>query len=229
MDSKKFFQKYNVPSSVNTIILAVVIIVFAVLCSWVSSRVSDNAEAISRLETQTESLQSQLSSASSIMTTLLGQLNDVNWQITALEQQTASLRSGNSTLQSQLSVVETQIILLQSEARRLRDGLSAGGPLPLPITVFLETISQDPSTQTTVYTFGPKREGSLSISGISSSSTGYIIVKSNTTGDSTTYAFGVGTTVTAPLSAAHSYSIIFGNQDSYGTITATLTGLYQQL
>src|SRR4030042_5268230 len=127
MDSKKFFQNDNVPSSVNTIILAVVIIVFAVLCGWVSSRISDNAEAISRLETQNESLQSQLSSASSIMTTLLGQLSDVNWQITTLEKQTASLRSGNSTLQGQLSVVETQIILLQSEVRRVRDSLSAGG------------------------------------------------------------------------------------------------------
>ncbi len=89
-----------------------------------------------------------------------------------------------------------------------------------------QTISQAHGTQTLLYTFTPPYSGYIYISGTSSSTTGYIRITNNTTSSSTNYAFGTGTTITAPVTAGYSYSIRFGNSDASGTITATLSAIY---
>jgi hypothetical protein len=91
-----------------------------------------------------------------------------------------------------------------------------------------QSISEGPSTYTSVYTFTPISSGPIYISGTSSSTTGYILIVNNSTGDSNTYAFGTINIIAVPLTAGYNYSISFGNQDPSGTITANLTGTYPQ-
>jgi prefoldin subunit 5 len=87
-------------------------------------------------------------------------------------------------------------------------------------------ISQSHSTQTLLYTFTPPYNGYIYISGTSSSATGYIRVINNSTSTFTDYAFGTGTTINAVVNAGYSYSIVFGNSDASGIITATLSAIY---
>lgn len=89
-----------------------------------------------------------------------------------------------------------------------------------------KTLYVNPGMQTIVYTFTPSYTGTLNISGTSTSSTGYILIINNSSGGSNTYAFGMGTTVSVPLNAGVNYGIYFGNHDTSGTVTVTLTGIY---
>ncbi len=89
-----------------------------------------------------------------------------------------------------------------------------------------QTISQNYNTQTTLSTFAPTYSGYIYVSGTSNASTGYIRVYNNSLGTYTDYAFGTGTTVTSVVTAGYSYSIMFGNTNTSGTFTATLTGTY---
>jgi hypothetical protein len=107
-------------------------------------------------------------------------------------------------------------------------GTSGSSAAPSQSALFSsQTVSQGPNVQTIVYTFTPAYSGHTSITGTSSSSTGYLLVTNTSSGVSNNYIFGTGTAVSAPLTANNSYSIYFGNHDSSGLITATLTGIYQ--
>lgn len=100
-------------------------------------------------------------------------------------------------------------------------------PTTSPNTLFSsQTISQGPNTQTVVYTFSPTYSGYIFINGTSSSSTGYILVINTNSGASNTYNFGTSTTINAQLNSGNTYAIYFGNRDTSGNITATLTGTY---
>jgi len=213
-------QGHVVLSWVRTIILLIVVVLFIVFYQQISSRVNDNTNAISTLNTQTTSLKSQLSSASQ-------QLDNFNSQISALEKQTSSFTSQISALQSQFSSLNTQLTSLQSTVSSLSTQVTTLLSASSQTTLFSsQAISQGPGVQTLVYTFAPTYSGYIYISGSSSSATGYIMVTNSTSGASTSYTFGTGTTVTASLTAGNSYSIYFGNRDASGTITATLTGTY---
>jgi len=87
-------------------------------------------------------------------------------------------------------------------------------------------ISQNYDAQSLLYTFTPTYFGYIDISGSTSSSTGYIRVTNNSLNSTTTYAFATGTVVTAQLTAGYNYTLYFGNTDTTGTITATLSGFY---
>ncbi len=89
-----------------------------------------------------------------------------------------------------------------------------------------KSITQNHGDTTIVKTYAPAYTGYFTVTGTSSSSTSYIRIYNNTLSTYTDYAFGTGTTITAPVSAGYSYSIIFGNSASSGTVTATLSGTY---
>jgi hypothetical protein len=77
-----------------------------------------------------------------------------------------------------------------------------------------------------LYSFVPTQNGYVNVSGISSSTTGYIRVYNNTTASFNDYAFGTSNTITALVTGGRSYSIIFGNTEVSGTITATLSAVF---
>ena len=89
-----------------------------------------------------------------------------------------------------------------------------------------KSVTQNHGTQSTVKTYTPSYSGYFKITGTSSSATSYIRIYNNSLDDYTDYAFGTGTTITAPVIAGNNYSIIFGNTASSGTVTATLSGTY---
>jgi prefoldin subunit 5 len=237
----KFSERYDVASIVKAVIPVILVVVFIVVWVRISSRVGANTEAISTLNSQTESLQGQLSSLQTQFSSLQSQLSSINSTITALSEQEDALSSQitalqeeRSSLTSLISESESQLSSLSSELESLQSSVdslskrvaSLSSKLGESTLLFTLTFSQGPGVQTTVYTFTPTYAGSIYISGSSSSSTGYVMVNNNTSGTSKTYAFGTGKTVTAPLTAGNSYSVYFGNHDSSGTVTATLTGTY---
>ena len=100
---------------------------------------------------------------------------------------------------------------------------------PAPHSVILfssQTISQAFGTQTLLYALTTPYSGFISISGTSSSTTGYIRVTNNTTGFTTYYVFGTGNNVNVTVNAGQRYTLYFGNSDTLGTITATLSAIY---
>jgi hypothetical protein len=68
-----------------------------------------------------------------------------------------------------------------------------------------QSVYQGANTQTQVYSFSPTYPGIISISGTSSSTTGYIRIVNNTTGTSANYSFGTGATVTVPVTLSGMY------------------------
>ncbi len=89
-----------------------------------------------------------------------------------------------------------------------------------------QSISETANTFTLVYTFTPTYTGALTLTGTSSSATAYILIVNNSTGNTNSYTFGVGTTLNLPMTGGNTYSIYFGNHDNSGTITGLLSGTY---
>jgi peptidoglycan hydrolase CwlO-like protein len=126
-----------------------------------------------------------------------------------------SIRFGNSEASGTITATLTAIYYPTSS--------STTNSIPLFTS---KTISQAHSTQTLLYTFTPTYNGYIYISGTSSSTTGYIRLINNSTSTFTDYAFGTGTTINAVVNAGYSYSLVFGNSDASGLITATLSAIY---
>jgi chaperonin cofactor prefoldin len=193
--------------------------------------------------TQISSLNSQLGSANSQITALSQQLDDANTkigtlqaddsssssQIATLQSQQSSLLNTINSLQSQLTSTQGTVNSLQSEINEEQSTINTlTSEINTPVTLFSsQGISQGPNTTTLVYEFTPAYTGYISVSGISSSATGYILIVNNDAGTSSTYAFGTGTTIYVQLVNSDDYSIYFGNRDTSGIITATLSGTYQ--
>jgi len=212
--------------------------------SHLQSQESSDQTQITTLQTGLKPLQTGLTSAQSTLTslqtgltsvttqvsTLANQLNSANSQITALQGNVSSSSTQISALQTQLSTITSQLTSLQSSVTTLTTEVSNISSSTLTnnqIILFTsEGISQTYNTQNLLYTFTPTYSGYVDISGSSSSSTGYIRVTNNSLNSTTTYAFATGTVVTAQLTAGYNYTLYFGNTDTTGTITATLSGFY---
>jgi hypothetical protein len=106
--------------------------------------------------------------------------------------------------------------------------VSIPSPTAGSINLFVsQAVSQEAGAQTTVYTFTPAYSGNMFINGTSNSLTSYILVVNTKPNTSTIYNFGKGIENKIPLISGNTYLIYFGNHDTSGTITATLTGTYQ--
>jgi uncharacterized protein YlxW (UPF0749 family) len=237
------------------VIMVILVAVSVVLNLQTSARITDNTDAISTLRSQATSLQNQLTSANSQISTLGSQLTTANSDIAALKNQvtthtsqiatangqvaslSAQLNSTNaqitavqsqdSSFATQMSALLSQVTTLTSQVTTLQTTVNSLGSAST--TLFLgQAVSQGANTYSGVYSYTPTYSGYLTISGSSSSTTGYILLVNSTTGGSATYPFGTGTTIMAGLTSGYSYGIYFGNYDSSGTITASLTGTYHQ-
>jgi hypothetical protein len=94
-----------------------------------------------------------------------------------------------------------------------------------------QAVSQSNGAKTTVYSsFTPSSSGYVTISGISSSSQTYVEFYNVTSVASTvTQVFGTGTTLNFTVAVGNTYNINFYNLNSgSGTVTATLTGIYNR-
>jgi septal ring factor EnvC (AmiA/AmiB activator) len=192
---------------------------------------------------QITSLGNQLSSADSQIAAFTKQLNDADSEISALQGQNSSSSSQLATLQGQLSSlqdtlnsVQSQLTSTQGTVNSLQSQINSEEStlngitqeINTPVTLFSSrSITQGPNAATLIYSFSPAYSGYVSISGISSSDTGYLLIVNEDADTSATFAFGRGTTVYIPLEGGPDYSIYFGNHDLSGTITASLSGTYQ--
>ena len=188
------------------------------------------------------SLQNELSSATDDISTLTSQINSLVFQISGIQSEITSDAGVIASIQSQLTSINTQLSSLGNTTVSLQNTLTSlkntvdslviqvnnlSSAATNPVTLFSsQPVSQAFGTQTLLATFPPTYSGNVYVSGTSSSATGYIRVTNNNTSAFTIYAFGTGTTITAPVTAGYSYSIRFGNSDASGTITATLSGTY---
>ena len=163
---------------------------------------------------QLSGLQAEVIADDSNIATLQSQLSSINTQLASLGETTASLGNTLTSLGNTVDSLVSQVNRLTSTATN-------------PVILFSsQAISQAFGAQTLLYTSTPTYNGHFRISGTSSSTTGYIRVTNNSTATYTDYPFGTGTTVTAAVTAGYSYSIIFGNSDASGTITALLSATY---
>jgi peptidoglycan hydrolase CwlO-like protein len=180
----------------------------------------------SQLDSQIGALTQQLNNANSEISTLQGQSTS---QFSTLQDQLNSLQGTLNSVQSQLTSTQGTVNALQSQINSEESTInSLTQDINSPVTLFSpRSISENANTSELVYSFTPDYSGYLSISGISNSTTAYILVVNNDTVTSTTYGFGRGTTVYIPLEGSHDYSIYFGNHDLTGMITATISGTYQ--
>jgi len=196
--------------------------------SLLQDDLSSAADEISTLTSQINSLvfqisgiQAEITSDAGLIASIQTQLSSVNSQLSTVDSQLSSLGVTTASLQNTLTSLSNTVDSLIARV----DALSSAARSPVILFVS-QSISQAFGTQTLLYTFVPTQSGYISISGISSSATGYIRVTNNTTTLSTDYAFGTGATVTAIVTGGQSYSIRFGNMDAAGTITATLSATY---
>jgi peptidoglycan hydrolase CwlO-like protein len=187
-------------------------------------------------------LQDQLAGANNQISSLTNQLNNVLLQITNLSTEISSDSSAISLIQprltsitSELSALNTTAASLQNKITSLENKLNSlkatvdklTTPVTHSVVLFMsQSISQTSGTQTLLYTLAAPYNGFISISGTSSSATGYIRVTNNTTSITNYYVFGTGANISVTITAGYNYSIYFGNSDATGTITATLSAIY---
>jgi chaperonin cofactor prefoldin len=237
---------------VACIFLVIVIVGFLVFYLQTSTRISNNTDAISTLQSalvsvesdisslegqlasaksQITSLQSQTSSDSSKISSLQTQLASANSQISSLQTEITSLKnqvssdsSRISSLQSELASLNSLVTSLQSQVTTLQYYLSSS-TTPTLIGSSL-TITQSYGQQSLVTSFTASGVGYLVINGYSTSSTGYVYTINSTYGTSSVYAFSTTTTtVNIPVQAGSIY-IYFGNSDTSGTVTAVFSSIY---
>ena len=186
-----------------------------------NSQISTLTPQLTTAKSQITTLQNGLSAATTQISALADQSNTVNSQITALQNAVSPI----SGIQTQITAINTQLTSLQSMITSLSTQISNYSTTNNQTTLFTsQSISQNANSQTTVYTYTPTYAGVIYLSGTSSSATGYIRVANNSLGTSTNYPFGTGTAISAPVTGGYNYSIIFGNTDSTGIITATIIG-----
>ncbi|MFC1910777.1 hypothetical protein ACFLXC_05810 [Chloroflexota bacterium] len=177
--------------------------------SSVKAQVATLANQVNNVDSQIASLKNTVSSSSSTITSLQGQVTTLNSQLTTLQTTLTSLQSSVTSLTTRVTNLETS------------------GTSTSTTTLFSsQYVSQNYNTRTNLRTYTPTNSGYFSISGTSSSNTAYIRVHNNSLGTYNDYSFGTGTTVTANVIGGYSYSIMFGNTNFSGTVTATLTATY---
>ncbi len=243
--------KLNVPFLVTSVVLVAVIVVFAVFGFNLSNKISDNTNAITSLDAKVAGLQSTLNTANSDISALKTSLSSASAQITSLQgdlaTQTSKLASlqtqlgaANSqiasaaarlnddesklaSLDSQLASVNSQISSLQDQINTLNNRLytlSTSGTQILGST----TIAASSGAPAVVASFTASDAGYVTISGYSTSSTGYVYAVNSTYGNSSTYAFQTSaTTVTIPIQPGTIY-VYFGTADA--TAYAYITSVY---
>jgi septal ring factor EnvC (AmiA/AmiB activator) len=211
--------------------------------STLGGQVATLSKNLASADSTISTLSTQLTSVNSQITSLTKQINTTGSQIAALQGQTSSSGSQINTLQTQLGTLQNAINELKSQSVSTQGAITSlqsqlntaqstldtlTQQINTPVTLFApRSITQAANTNSIVYSFVPAYSGYISISGISSSTTGYITIVNDDLGTSNTYNFGKGTTVYVQLSNSYHYSIYFGNHDVSGTITATLSGMYQ--
>jgi len=187
-------------------------------------------------------IQDDLAAATEQISSLINQLNNAVLQITDLTTDVSSDSSAIITIQtklssiaSELSALKTTTASLQSKITSLENQVNSltdkVNKLTKPVTNSIVLFSSQPisqafSTQTLLYTLTTPYTGYIAISGTSSSATSYIRVTNNTTSVTNFYVFATGTVVNVMVTAGYNYSIYFGNSDTAGTITATLSAVY---
>jgi hypothetical protein len=175
-------------------------------------------------------MQTNLTSATTQVSALANQINSFSSQITALQGTNTSSGSQITALQTQLAAVNTQLTTLQNDITTLTtevNTLSSSSSTSNQVTLFSsESISQSADTQSLLYTFTPSYSGYVNISGSTNATAGYIRVTNNSLNSTTTYTFTSGNMATVPLTTGYNYTLYFGNTNTSGTITATLTGSY---
>jgi len=187
-------------------------------------------------------LEDELAAANNQVASLTSQLNNVLVQITNLTTEVTSDTSAISVIQTRLSSIVSELSALNTTAASLQSKLTSlenkvnslkatvdklTAPITNSIVLFSsQTITQAFGTQTLLYALTTPYSGFISISGTSSSATGYIRVTNNTTGFTTYYVFGTGNNVNVTVNAGQRYTLYFGNSDTLGTITATLSAIY---
>lgn len=182
--------------------------------STATDQISSLSNQVGSVLSQISSLQADVSLDASNIASLQSQLASINTQLTSLNNTTVSLQSTLTSLGSAVDSLVARVNSLTSTATN-------------PVVLFSShPVSQTFGTQSLVYTYTPTYNGYFYIGGTSSSTTGYIRISNNSTATYTDYPFGTGTTVTVGVTAGYNYSIIFGNSDASGTITATLSATY---
>ena len=187
-------------------------------------------------------LQDELATANEQISSLTNQLNTVVLQVTNLQNEVYSDSSAILTMQTQLSSITSELSALNTTTASLQSKLTSlenmvnslkttvdrlTAPATNSVVLFsAQTITQSFSTQTLIYDITTPYTGYISISGTSSSATAYIRVTNNTTSVSNFHAFGTSSVVNVAVYAGYSYSIYFGNSDTFGTITANLSAVY---
>jgi trimeric autotransporter adhesin len=200
------------------------------------------ASDVSGLKTQVASLTDQLTAANtqiaslktleaSDVASLKTQIASHTDQITSITSQISSLKSLEASditaLKTQLATIQTSLTTLTTQVTNLATQVSNIGTTTGSSTLFTSTaVTQNPSTTTIIVNYNPTSSGTVTVTGSSSSTSGYIRVNNLSLGTFNVYLFGTGTTISFPVQGGYSYAILFGNSDATGTITATITGTF---
>jgi peptidoglycan hydrolase CwlO-like protein len=189
---------------------------------------------------QVNSLQNQLNSANSQAASLQGQLSTANSKVSSLQSQVDDANSKVSSLQTQLDKANSQIALLQSPSivSNLQSQLDAAnaqiaenqkilGLLASTNVANALPISQNAGKETQVASFTANYAGYVAIGGRSSTASGYIRLEDTFEGyvSNIHYSFNTGDILKIPVLPG-TVTIYYGNTDSSGSPTATITAVY---
>jgi peptidoglycan hydrolase CwlO-like protein len=229
---------------VTWIIIIALVVVFAILGVNASNNITDNTNAINSLQTNIVSLQNSLNSANSNISALQTKLNSASSDISTLktsltsdESKISSLQANLGSAQSQLDDLTTELSSDESRITNLETGLAAANAQITSLQQQVNTLrasitgtqisgattiaTTGGQTQQVIAAFTANYTGTVTITGYSTSSTGYVYALNTTYGLSTNFAF-VGsstnpTTVSISVLPGNIY-LYFGNTDPAGTI-----------
>lgn len=193
------------------------------------TKISQFNEALTSANSQISELSQQLNTANSKISTILNDTASLSNKNTTLQSLMTSLQNSLDSIQTQLTSSQSAITTLQSQVSTQQSTINAlTTQINIPITLFsLLYVSETANTYKLVHSFTPTYTGYITISGTSSSSTTYILIRNNDTGISNTYNFGTSRTFYVQLAANDNYSIYLGNSIPSGTVTAILSATYQ--
>lgn len=188
------------------------------------TQVASGASQVAGLQSQVNSFQADLSAtqdkltaATAQATALQGQLTTANSQVTSLQSQLTSSTSQVSTLQSQVNSLTSQVQTLQSYS-----GTNSGTSTQLATSL---SMSDNAAQQALITSFTAGTSGYLTMTGYSTSYTGYVRTLNTTYGTSANYPFLTSSsTVTIPVQPG-TVQIYFGNSDASGVVTANFTSI----
>jgi uncharacterized coiled-coil protein SlyX len=185
-------------------------------------------EGLAQANNNINALNNQVSSFASILSRLQSEVSRDSASISSIEAELSSINSYLSSFSSTITSLQTKLNSLENTVNSLNNTIKyliSPGNNPA-VLLASQPVNQGAGAQTLLYTFTPSKSGYISFSGVSNSAWAYIRIANNTTTASQNYPFGTGTTFSVPITAGYSYSIIFGNTASSGTVTATVTAVY---